>query len=328
MIVLLPLTIMSTSIYCVYMNRIIAIMILLGIFSFSCESQNPKSIVELTVDNDIVFLIDRYYSSGITISLYSDFIKKSPINKALLPHNDDEICYYSLSITHRMYTPERTLTTYIETQDRPYAAYLLVGSKKISFNPKTRFKKTSMLEFGVLGPKAGGEVFQNRLHENISFAQVSKGWHNQIQNDICIQYSATIEKGILNLPMFEINCFVGATVGVPHTDAHIGGYTRFGFFTDYFRGIGIDISNDLNAWLFCSGSLFLVNYNATLQGGTYNQDNPYTINTINSQLIHGKMGGVIEYKRLSVEYGMVVSSPEFSNAYWHRWAHINVAFVL
>jgi len=308
---------------------LISITIIIGnVASLVVVAQPTKTntMAELTVDNDITFHIDRYYSSGITVSLYSDFIKNSPINMILLPNGNNEINYYSLSITHRMYTPERTLTPDVQTYDHPYAAYLLIGNKKISFNSQARIKKTSMLEFGVIGKIAGGEVIQNRLHENISFAQVSKGWHNQIQNDICIQYSVMYEKGLLNLPMFEINGLLGTNIGVPHTQTTIGSYARFGFFSDYFRGIGIDISQNLNAWLYCSGSIYLVNYNATLQGGTYNQDNVHTINPINNTLIHGKLGGVVEFKRINVEYGMEVSSPEFSTAYWHRWAHLNIAF--
>ncbi|NQU31839.1 MAG: lipid A deacylase LpxR family protein [Bacteroidetes bacterium] len=320
---------MYEDIYKIKLQKQIANVLLIMLFSLSGIAQNSRShtIAELTIDNDIVFLIDRYYSSGITMSLYSNWIKKSPINKILLPHGDNEINYYSLNFTHRMYTPEHTLTPSIQLTDHPYATYLLLGGTKISFNPVVRIKRTSKFEFGIIGPMAGGEAIQNGLHKNISYAETSQGWHNQVQNDVCLQYGAIIEKGFLNLPMFEINGFVGATIGVPHTEAQIGSYTRFGFFDDYFRGIGIDISSDLHAWLFCSGSLYLVNYNATLQGGTYNQDNVHTIYSINNTLIHGRFGGVLEYKRISAEYGMEVRSPEFSTAFWHRWAHINIAFV-
>ena len=290
-------------------------------------SQNPKpnSILELVVDNDIVFLIDRYYSSGVELNLYADWIKKSPINEILLPNGTNEIVYYSLSIKHRMYTPEKTLTPIIVYNDHPYSTYFLVGNQKTSFNLEKRIKLTSKLELGVIGPLAGGETIQNKLHDNIPIAQHSEGWHNQVKNDLCVQYTASVEKGVLHLPMLEANCFVSATLGVPHTEAQLGGYARFGIFDDFFRGMGIDISEDLHLWVAISGAFYLVNYNATLQGGTYNQDNVHTINPINNTLLHGKIGGVIQYKRISAEYGMEVRSPEFSTAFWHRWGHLVVA---
>ncbi len=312
------------------LNTILTLVFLL-LFMFISEliiaqNKNSHTIIELKVDNDIVFLIDRYYSSGITLNLYASWIEKSPINKILLPDGKYEKSYYSFGITHRMFTPERTLTPEVQPYDRPYATYLLINSNKTSFNSKKRIKKISGFDFGVIGSMAGGQFIQNQLHENISIAQVSKGWHNQIQNDICLQYNVNIEKGIVNLSMFELNGFIGGTLGVPHTEAIIGASTRFGLFDDYFRGISLDISSDISAWLFCSGSLYLVNYNATLQGGSVNQDNVHTWYKINSTLIHGKFGGVLQFNRFYAEYGMEVSSPEFHGAYWHRWAHINLSF--
>jgi lipid A 3-O-deacylase len=306
--------------------------ILFGIYLISiispvtCKAQHKYAtgtILELNIDNDIVFLIDRYYSSGISVLIYSPWIKKSLVNHILLPHTKDEKVYYALSITHRMYTPEKTLTPEVQITDHPYATYLLAGSHKIIFNSGSRIKKKSGFEIGVIGPIAGGESIQNRLHENISIAQPSLGWHNQMKNDICIQYNAIIEKGLINMPMFEVNGFIGATIGVPHTEAQLGAYVRTGIFNDYFRGI--DIGSELQTWLFFSGSLFLVNYNATLQGGTINQDNVHTINTIEKTLLHGRFGGVLQYRKMSLEYGMEVRSPEFSTAFWHRWAHLAVS---
>jgi len=290
------------------------------------QQDSTPYIAEFVHDNDIVFHRDRYYSSGITLKLYAEFIKKSPINKILLPSAKNEICYYSLGITHHMYTPEATLTSDIVYGDYPYANYVLLGNYKMSFNTERRVKKTSGIELGLIGPITGGEFLQNSLHEKISIAITSEGWHNQIENDICIQYSALIEKGILNVDWLEVNGFVGGTLGVPHTEANIGTYIRIGYFSDYFKGMPVDVMADWQAWLYFSNSLYLVNYNASLQGGIYNQTSVYTITSINKCLMHAKFGGVVQYKKLSVEYGMEVSSPEYQSAFWHRWGHIAVTY--
>lgn len=308
------------------MKSRLVIFFLLISFLINAQHENKRAIAELSVDNDIVFLRDRYYSSGITLVYYSPAIKKSPLNKILLPHNSNEISYYALNITHRMYTPERTLTPEIQYTDHPYATYMLLGNSKTSYNYKKRIKKFSGIELGLIGSAAGGEFIQNILHENISIAIPSEGWHNQIQNDICIQYTAVIEKGLLNNSWFELNGFVGSTLGIPHTEAKLGGYLRLGYFKDYFKGLIVDVSAKWQAWLFWSGSVYLVNYNATLQGGTYIQNNVHTIRFINNSLLHTKFGAVIQFKRLSVEIAEEVRSPEFQTAFWHRWGHLNILF--
>ncbi|MAE08403.1 MAG: hypothetical protein CL661_06545 [Bacteroidetes bacterium] len=306
----------------------LSLVILFLILSILVRTQNEitHNIVEITVDNDLVFLNDRYYSNGVTLKIYSPTIKKSPINRILLPSDIDEIIYYALSITHHLYTPDEVSTSEIQLTDHPYATYLLLGNSKMSFNYKKRIKKTSGMAVGLIGSAAGGEYIQNRLHSTMAAAYPSEGWQNQVKNDLCLQYSAVIEKGFVDFNWFELNGMVGATLGVPHTEANIGSSFRIGYFNDYFHGLAVDASSRWQAWIYCSGSIFLINYNASLQGGTLIQDNVHTISNINSSLLHASLGGVLQYKRLSIEYGMVVRSPEFPTAYWHRWGHLNVSF--
>lgn len=303
------------------------LVILFLIFSIGVKTQNEntRSIIEVSVDNDLVFLNDRYYSNGVALKLYAPFIKKSPINRVLLPSDHDEITYYALSITHHLYTPDEVKASDIQPKDHPYATYLLIGNSKMSFNYKKRIKKSSGIEIGLIGSAVGGEYLQNTLHRIFPSAYPSEGWQNQIKNDLCLQYSAVIEKGLLNFKWFEFNGMVGATLGVPHTEAKAGSFFRIGYFNDYFKGIGIDVFSGWQAWIYCSGSVYLVNYNASLQGGTYIQYNVHTISYINNSLLHARFGGVLQYRRLSIEYGMEVRSPEFPGAYWHRWGHLNVS---
>ncbi len=305
----------------------LTLVILFLTLSLLVRTQNEitHNIVEISVDNDLVFLNDRYYSSGITAKLYAPFIKKSPINRILLPSDSDEITYYALSITHHMYTPDNVKAADIQLMDHPYATYLLFGNSKTSFNFKKRIKKTSGIEMGLIGSAAGGKFLQNRLHSTMAAAYPSEGWQYQVKNDLCLQYRAVIEKGLLDFHWFELNGMVGATLGVPHTEAKIGSSFRIGYFNDYFKGIGIDVFSGWQAWIYCSSSIYLVNYNASLQGGTYDQQSVHTISYINNSLLHATFGGVLQYKRLCVQYGMEVRSPEFPTAYWHRWGHLNVS---
>lgn len=289
------------------------------------QTNTNKTILALTVDNDFFFYIDRYYSSGVKLSYSNKALGKAPIKHLLLPSGLNDRDYYSLSLLHNIYTPENTLTRRIASNDRPYASYLLIGISKKSFNYEKKTLLISSLNFGVIGSVAGAEQIQNTLHEFIPIAYESVGWHHQIKNDVCIMYNAAINKGLINTPYFEVVGIIKGSLGVPHTEAAVGAFMRFGTFTDYFRGIGIEISDDFNAWLYFRGYFYYVHYNATLQGGTYNQNSDFTYYEIAPTLLHGAFGAVVQYKGIQLEYGFEVRSPEFKNAWWHRWGHIEIA---
>ncbi len=273
----------------------------------------------------MTFYTDRYYSSGIHAEFSAPVFKKSPINKILIPHSKDAVCYYSVSLVHNIYTPEKIFTTRVPILDHPYVSYLLLGSSKQAYNKKRRSMHYSELQIGVMGPISGGEYLQTRLHENISFADPAEGWDSQIQNDLCIQYTAIFEKGVIALPWFETNAFFGGRIGVPHTDANVGAYMRWGIFDDYFQGKAVDGQSDFQIWFYLSGQLYLVNYNASLQGGTYNQDNVHILYSINKYLYHLKFGGAAVYKSFKLEVSQEVRSPEFPTSLWNRWAQLKIS---
>jgi len=305
---------------------LLSMVLLLATTIVNSQDQKPKSILNLTVENDFFFFIDRYYTSGVEISFSNRAIGKSPVSKVLIPSGNESRDYYSMSISHCMFTPEKTLTPIVVYEDRPYASYFLVSSKKSSYNSSKNILINSAISIGMIGAVSGAKDIQNTLHQIIPYASESKGWHHQIKNDLCLMYNASLEKGLLNLPNLEIIGNINATLGVPHTETSIGSYMRIGIFTDYFRGFGFDLTDDFNAWFFCSGSVYLVHYNATLQGGTFNQDNHHTFYEINQTLLHATYGVVVQYKHFNLEYGFEVRSPEFQNGWWHRWGHIELAY--
>ena len=129
--------------------------------SVSITNNNTDLFFDLRVDNDMTYFTDRYFSSGISLKVYAPFMDKSPFNKVLLGHHKDVLNYYALTFTHNMYTPIYYDTLSNREEDHPFAAYLLLGSRKESFHKRRRYKVTSELQLGVIGPLAGGQVFQH-----------------------------------------------------------------------------------------------------------------------------------------------------------------------
>ncbi len=279
---------------------------------------------ELKVSNDMTYFTDRYFSSGIRMNLYAPFMAKSPFNKIMLPHSKSSQNYYALTFTHNMYTPDYIDTLSDRSIDHPFAAYFLMGNRKESYNTIRRFKVTSELQLGFIGPLAGGKVFQNTLHEYIPIAGHVSGWENQINNHVCFQYSSLFEKGIADAHWLEVNAYAGAKLGIPHTEAQTGIFFRFGYFDDYFRNIGINKSKTWQIWLFCAGDANYVIYNAVLQGGIINHKDSYTLQTINPLIWHTRFGGTLVYKTLKFEIAQEVASPSFPTGLWYRWAYISL----
>ncbi len=285
---------------------------------------DPRPIIELKVANDMTFFTDQYFSSGIELKAFTTWMAKSPFDKILLRHPKDALNYYAITFTHNLYTPIYIDTVSHRTVDHPFAAYLLFGNRKESFNERRRYKVTSELQLGLIGPLAGGQAFQNTLHDHIAIAGPVKGWENQIDNDLCLQYSSAIEKGIADVQGFELNAYAAGKLGIPHTEAQLGMYFRGGWFDDYFRHIGINKNRTWQVWLFCTGDFTFVAYNAVLQGGMFNRGDAITMQTINHFLWHTRFGGTLVYKTIKIEIAQEVISPSFPTALWHRWAYVSL----
>jgi len=299
----------------------------LFIFQFlhsKAQTNDTNLIFELDVANDMLFFTDQYFSSGIELNVYAPFMAMSPFNKILIPHNKDALNYYALTFTHNMYTPIYYDTLTQRPVDHPFAAYILFGNRKESYHMDRRYKVTSELQLGVIGSVAGGQVFQNTMHDYIPIAGPVKGWENQINNDFCFQYSAQIEKGIANVEWMEFNVFAGGKVGTPHSEVQLGIYGRFGYFDDYFQHIGINKKRNWQLWLFCAGDVNLIAYNAVLQGGMFNHRNAFALESINRILWHTKFGGTLVYKSFKLEIAQEVISPSFPTAQWHQWAYVSL----
>jgi len=302
----------------------IAIIALLLATALSAQESDKQLVFELRVDNDMTFFTDQYYSNGIELKIYAAVMQKSPVNFILLPSGSASKDYYSFILTHKIYTPIEIYTPQVTGIDHPYASYLLIGNQKESFNYHKRHKVSSTLQIGVLGAASGGGYFQNTLHRNIAIADHVEGWDTQVGNDFCMQYSVMLEKGIANLHWLEINAYIGAKLGIPHTEAQIGSFLRIGKFDDYFKGLGISTSTIWQCWVFMAGDVYFVNYNAAMQGGAFNQYEGRSLAFINANVFHTRFGGTFAYKTFKLEIGQEVISPTFPTALWHRWAYVSL----
>lgn len=89
-----------------------------------------------------------------------------------------------LGLGQAIYTPRRRSATWLQLDDRPYAAVLLLG---VGYNARTGdHLRSSVLRVGMVGPSARGEEVQNGFHKLIGVKR-RYGWQHQLRDEPVLQ---------------------------------------------------------------------------------------------------------------------------------------------
>ena len=288
----------------------------------------------INFDNDIFDNTDRYYTNGIRFDFISPALKQSPLSWLMVPYWGKGINYYGLSIGQNMYTPSTTKVGGIHYGDRPYAAYLFLGSFKISNDPAKRFRQTSELDLGVIGPSAFGDFLQKTVHNNLPTNSEPLGWEYQIQDDVILNYNLTYEKGILSTRRVELNLNGTGALGTLYTNMGGGFQFRAGRLNPYFGSYGYSKKKVNKPMGYSKFQVFvlvtslgkLIGYDATLEGGMFNKSSIYTLtrNEISPLTYQGSTGITLSYEGFRLDLEQFLLSPEFHGCAWHKWGHVGL----
>ena len=290
--------------------------------------------IRINFDNDILNNTDRYYTNGIRFDFISPYLKQFPLSWLMVPYWGKGINYYGVSIDQSMFTPLTTKVGGIHEGDRPYAAYLFVGSFKISNDPVWKFRQTTEFDLGVIGPYSYGDFVQKSFHTSVPTNNEPLGWEYQIQNDLVLNYHLTFEKGIVSRQNLELNLISNGSMGTLYTNISGGFMFRTGLFYPYFISPGYfrrpvnkakGYSN-FQLYLFLTTTGKLVGYDATLEGGLLNSSSIYTLNPdeISRFVYQGSAGITFSYAGLKFDIEQFLLSPEFHTGLWHKWVHFGV----
>jgi hypothetical protein len=290
------------------------------------RNNDSLSSFEFKWSNDFEYETDYYYTNGFSFELVTPWIANNPVNSMLLPHSANSLVIYSLTLLQDIYTPK--VKFYIPDQldgDRPFAAYILLGTKKLSFQKRTKIKLYSEFQVGILGPAALGEEVQNGIHSLLPTSSEVLGWENQISNSIMINYSASLEKYFTLTNWFEVSGIASAKLGLPFTTAGVGLKTRIGFFDILPNEFEFLSDKKWNAFITLSTFGKIVGYNATLQGGLFSES-IYTLSELNRFVGFASIGITGIYKHFKMEYTQHFNTPEFPNAEYHSWGYLLLKF--
>jgi lipid A 3-O-deacylase len=295
-------------------------------------------LLRIDFDNDILDNTDRFYTNGIRFDFISPVFQRFPLNLLMVPYWRNATNYYGISLVQNMYTPSTTKIGGILYGDRPYAAYLYLKNFKITNDYMHRFRQTSGIDLGVIGPSSMGDFVQKSFHNNVPTNSEPLGWEYQIRNDLVLDYSLSYEKGIVHGRNLEVNISGMGTLGTLYTNIGGGIMVRTGVFNPYFLNLGIEKWSESHKqglhrtqlYFSLKSNFNFVGYDATLEGGVFNTTSSYTIgyNSVTRFVYQGSASITFAYGGFEFNLEQVLLSPEFHNGWWHKWVHIGLTIAL
>lgn len=309
-----------------YSKKIVILLFFLINVSLFSQGNKTNSInsFEFKWSNDFEYQTDYYFTNGFAFELVAPWEESNPANSILLKHSSESKVLYSLTLLQNIYTPKAKFDIPEQLNgDRPFAAYILLGAKKLSFHKGDRIKLYSKIQIGILGPAALGEEVQNGIHSLLPTSGKLNGWENQISNSLMLNYSLAAEKSYSFSNWIEFTGIASVKIGLPYTNARAGIRTRVGIFDVFPKGFEYYSSQDFKLFLSLGADASIVGYNATLQGGLFSESF-YTLNNINRFVGYANIGVTLLYKKFELEYVQQFNAPEFVKAVYHSWGYLSI----
>ncbi len=279
-------------------------------------------------DNDFFTSTDGNYSQGINLEIVNPGLRKFPLTKLLVSIGSG-VKKYGIAFEHLAYTPTSIRNEEIIIGDRPFAACFYLKTFKLSSDTVRNMLFSSALDAGVIGKNAGGEWMQKTIHRNLNNIE-PLGWDNQVKNDIILNYDITFEKALMPYSKGVMFSSISKLSAGTLRDNFGSGFSVMAgkfdnpFFTNTNSG------NDFQYKIYSSTLITLIGYDASLQGGLFNNDSPYTIaaKDISRLVVSSEAGITIQFKKLSAEYFQVIKSREFNTGEYHRWGGIRIGWLM
>ena len=267
-------------------------------------------------------LDDAYYTNGFMLNY--NFAKTTGNSKKI----------HTFELGQKIFTPLIRTTVTPADIDRAYSGYLYVSYGQTRF-----LKNDGLFQFtgslGVTGPASGGEGLQNTYHGWLKYAKFA-GWKYQIENSIGLDAGITYAKTIAGNDHIKIVPVAQLNLGTTFTNAKMGAIVVLGAFEKNSESAlwnarvsqtPTDRKRNHEFFAYWHPQLIVQGYNATLQGGVFNNgtsevtQDPSTFmfqQTIGVCFAQGRFTGRLEYVQQSKE------TPAQSLA--HRYGVIQVAY--
>jgi lipid A 3-O-deacylase len=280
-----------------------------------------KSYFRFHYDNDFFTKTDYYYSQGIELEYVHPDLQKFFLSNILLRPVNTLI---TTGITFNLfaYTPTSIRSDSILYGDRPYAAAMSFKMFNKATDTIHQQQFASSFQLGGIGPLAQGENIQTGIHRWLH-NKLPEGWQYQVQNDIVLNYQLNYEKKIAAIKNgLLVNVAAEARAGTLQDRLSGGINFMAGHFTDPYR---TGRRRKMAYYLFGQGRVDLIGYDALMQGGLFNRNNPYIIAAADISRItfQADAGLVLNFPKFYLSYTQSFLSKEFRTGRYHRWGGVS-----
>jgi len=219
-----------------------------------------RSILSMEIDNDTLLLRrnDGLYTSGLRFS------------QSYRQPKGDQWRMLGWRFGQQIFTPRYVARTpqQLEPLDRPYAGWLYAGLQYLE-QESDGSERAFGIDVGCLGPCAGGHDVQSGFHRLLNQPQ-PRGWSTQLSNEWgLVLHAGARGRPRTVSPWMDWRPSVALRVGNIFTDIVADASLRGGLTgSDGIR---------MGRFGFVRGGVRWVGYDATLQGGLFDQDSQRTV---------------------------------------------------
>ncbi|MCF2442328.1 lipid A deacylase LpxR family protein [Dyadobacter sp. CY345] len=291
----------------------------------SFRNISGEKYIRLHYDNDFWGKSDYYYTQGYNLEFVNPALKNNPLAHNLLKLKNSRV-KYGIALEHYGFTPTIIASSSILYKDRPYAGVILLKSFSISVDTIHRSRLSSVLSTGMIGPVAFAGPMQKKIHSWTGDNE-PMGWQFQIKNDAAINYEVNYEKELFNVPnIISLNTNSQIRLGTLSDKLQAGATLTLGKFDSPFEAREKLTKQNFQLYLYFQPLINLVGYDATMQGGVFNRDSPYTLkaNEINRLVYQNSIGAVLNFRNIYLEFNHVFLSKEFKEGMPHQWGGVRI----
>jgi lipid A 3-O-deacylase len=312
---------------------IVAIILLHAQFLYGQRVDNESAVKRVHTDgywrifydNDFIGWTDYYYTQGLNVELVKPSLMKNPVNKLFFRLAKWK-SKYGLALDHWGLTPFSIMADSILYGDRPYCGIISLNSFRISIDQNRKRQLTTSFTIGLTGPIAGGQPLQTAVHKWMD-DPLPQGWKYQLRTDLILNYKIGLEKNLLSTDFFLFNGNAEVRAGTLHNKLSGGFNFMLGKLNNPFL---VQPNSNWQVYAYGSSLASVIAFDATLQGGLFNDTHPYTLSAqdVKRITLQNRVGLVLNYKKIYVELAQTFLSKEFEKGLRHRWGSASFGLTL
>jgi hypothetical protein len=273
---------------------------------------------------------DRYYTNGLFITFRHAMDQRKT-------HGNLNKRIWEVEAGQRMYNAQSGAVSDITYVDRPFAAYLYAGASMYWLYTTENTVKVT-LQGGMVGPAAKGKEAQELLHNLIGFYKIN-GWQFQVNNAVginsSIEYTRFLHRSENDKVDFSIASYLNA--GTTFSGAGIGGIFRAGTLSEFFHSAisNSRISNEYvkkpltprEFFFFARPLLNFVAYDATVQGGLFNDDKGPITYGVKPLVFSQELGAMYAGKHWTADFSVIFKTKEIKSvARRHQYGSVSLYY--